>query len=105
MNPKLTSSTTKKHLLTKQRERGWGAYREGRDRGGEVLGDGEVGAARAGSGSGGGGPGRACAVVVRSRAAVVRSRVATVRSRAATVRSSAAAGGGGEVEGSLGRRR
>ena len=32
-----------------------GAYREGRDGGGEVLGDGEVGAAREGSGSGGGG--------------------------------------------------
>ena len=41
MNPKLTS-TTKKHLLTKQRgglREGWGAYREGRDSGGEVLGD------------------------------------------------------------------
>ena len=36
---------------------GWGAYREGRDGGGEVLGDGEVGAARAGSGWGRGGVG------------------------------------------------
>ena len=86
MNPKLTSTTTKKHLLTKQREglgEGWGAYREERDGGGEVLGDGEVGAARAGSGSGGGGPGRA----------------------QAAVRSRAAAAGGGEVEGGLRRRR
>ena len=99
MNPKLTSTTTtKKHLLTKQREgvgEGWGAYR-GRDGGGEVLDDG--GAARAGSGSGGGGPGRA-------RAAAVRSRAVAVRSRAATVWSRAAAGGGGEVEVGLGRQR
>ena len=44
-----------------------GAYKEGRDGGGEVLGDGGR-AARAGSGSRGGGPGRARAAAVRLRA-------------------------------------
>ena len=94
MNPKLTSTTTKKHLLTKQRERGWGRGGGLTERGETVAGRcsaTEVGAARAGLGSGGGGPGRA--------------RAAAVRSRAATVRSRAAAGGDGEVEGGLGRRR
>jgi hypothetical protein len=62
MNPKLTSTTTKKHLLTKQRERGWGRGGGLTERGETVAGRcsaTEVGAARAGSGSGGGGPGRA----------------------------------------------
>ena len=68
MNPKLTSTTTKKHLLTKQRERGdgggvGGLHREGRDGGVEVLGDGgrggegglRIGRRRSWAGSGGGG--------------------------------------------------
>ena len=76
MNPKLTSTTTKKHLLTKQREgvgEGWGAYR-GRDGGGEVLGDGGRG------GEGGLGIGRR-------------------RSWAGSGGSGEVEGGGGEVEG------
>ena len=52
---------------------GWGTYREGRDGGGEVLGDGGR-AARAGSGSGRGGPGGLGAL--SSRAMTVRSRAA-----------------------------
>ena len=92
MNPKLTSTTTKKHLLTKQREgvgEGWGACREGRDGGGRAR-DRE-----------GGGPGRR-ARRARSRAATVRSRAATVWSRAAAVRLRAGGGGGGEGTGVLG---
>ena len=97
MNPKLTSTTTKKHLLTKQKrgwERGGGLHREGRDGDGEGLGDGEGGRRGRARDQEGGGPGRRA----RSRAAAVRSRAATVWSRAAAVRLRAAEGSGSEVE-------
>ena len=80
---------------------GWGAYREGRDGGGEVLGDREVGAVRVGLRSGGdGGVGGGGGDGEVESGGEVESRGGGGGGGEGEVESD-----GGEVDGGLGRRR